>query len=236
LIIADGRVITTPGTYTCTIADEPTGCTTTYNYTVSEDPIISATATDEACENHTYTGLGGLVDRRITKDTTFTVTTRTLDAKCDSECVVTIKLVKAIWAQPDVVDKPAGESYTWHGNTYNKSVVVQDTLQSIVTGCDSICKLILTIGGVPPVAVENVELLEISLIPNPVTAGQTSFIYGNFSDVKNVEVLNSFGQVVDSFVPSTYPIEVQGINASGIYYVRITTEDERVAVQKLIVK
>jgi len=79
-------------------------------------------------------------------------------------------------------------------------------------------------------------MLNISLIPNPVNAGETSFIYGNFTNVKSVEILNSFGQVIDAFVPQTYPIEVQGVNASGIYYVRVVTEDEKVAVEKLIVK
>jgi len=235
LILADGTVVTTPGQYTCTI-HEITGCDVTYNYNVSMDSIISVPIYDEACENHPYTGYGGLVYRYISKDTTFTVTTRTLDAKCDSQSVVTIHVVPAIWAQPEVVTLPAGQTYTWHDRSFSKSTFVRDTLIAESTGCDSICTLNLTIGDVPPTGVENIELLEVSVVPNPVNAGQTSFIYGNFSNVKSVEVLNSFGQVVDTFVPSTYPIEVQGINAAGIYYVRVTTEDDRVAVEKLIVK
>jgi len=37
-------------------------------------------------------------------------------------------------------------------------------------------------------------------------------------------------------VPDSYPIEVKGIQASGIYFVRITNEDDKVAIEKLVVK
>jgi len=227
--------IQTPGTYTLTRYNPTIGCSITYHITATEDPIKTGYATDQACEDHLYTGFGlwGVV---ITKDTTFTQQRRTYDGMCDSLVNVSVTLIHTVWARTEEVSIDEGDSYEWHGTTYNTPTWKRDTLQSVVTGCDSICTLSLTVGGVSPVGVETVQLMNVSLIPNPVNAGQTSFIYGNFDDVKSVEVLNSFGQVIDTFVPETYPIEVQGINAAGIYYVRITTTDDQIAVEKLIVK
>lgn len=207
-------------------------CHITYHINAIENPAPVDSASDNACEGKRYTGFD-LFDVIITEDTTFTQQTRTSDGLCDSVVVVSIKLNPTLWSDPENVTVPSDSSYTWHDNTYTKTGVYRDTLQSMVTGCDSICTLNLLVGAV---AVDDVNLLKISFVPNPVNVGQISFVYGNLSDVKNVEILNSFGQVVDSFVPNAYPIEVQGINASGIYYIRITTEDDKVVVNKLIVK
>jgi len=227
-------IITTAGSYSFIRLNQATGCHTTYHVTATEITPTPEHVSDQACEGKPYYGYGesGII---ITKDTTITQHTRTADGKCDSVVIATVKLNHTTYGKTEYVEIAAGETYTWHDNTYTTSGVYYfDTTN--VNGCDSICKLNLTVGGVPPVAVDDVVILNISLIPNPVNAGETSFIYGNFGDVKSVEILNSFGQVVDTFVPAGYPIEVQGINASGIYYVRVTTADDRVAVQKLIVK
>ena len=184
---------------------------------------------DVACEGYLYTG-NGIFNLNVTTDTVVVITGRTVDARCDS--VTNVHLTFVATQHSDTTVEIHAESFTWQNNTYTASGDYDEKFQS-VEGCDSIVTLHLILHGD---GVENVAAINMSIVPNPVNAGQTSFIYGDFDNVKSVEVLNSFGQVIDTFVPDTYPIEVQGINASGIYYVRVVTEDEKVAVQKLIVK
>ena len=230
--VAD-TVIQTPGNYNRSVFNQTIGCQVNYHITVTEDPIKTGYATDYACEGKPYYGYG-VSGAIITKDTTINYTSRTAEG-CDSVVIATVELNKTTYGATEYMEIEAGDAYTWHDNTYTTSGIYYYTTTN-ANGCDSICKLNLTVGGVDPIGVEDVQLLNISLIPNPVNAGQTSFVYGNFTNVKSVEILNSFGQVIDAFVPQTYPIEVQGVNASGIYYVRVVTEDDKVAVEKLIVK
>ncbi len=230
VMVAD-TVIDIPGQYTIIRHDESTTCDITYYITATQNDPITEYLNDEVCENEPYYGYGvtGVV---ITQDTVVTENRRTQDGMCDSIVVVNVKLNPTIYGDPENVTITEGESYTWHENTYTAEGTYRDTLWAESTGCDSICTLILTVSA----DVENVEILNVSLVPNPVNAGQTVFVHGNFDNVKSVEILNSFGQVIDTFVPKTYPIEVQGIEVSGIYYIRATTEGGKVAVEKLIVK
>ena len=83
--------------------------------------------------------------------------------------------------------------------------------------------------------IESIISVRIDIVPNPVNAGKTFYIYGEFGDVKSVEILNSIGQVIDSFVPSGYPIEVRGIGTSGLYYIHLNTTEGKIVTKKLIV-
>jgi len=229
IMIAD-TVINTPGLTTFVRLNQQTGCYITYHVTATQTDPATEQIVDNACEDKPYTGYG-IMGEVLTADSTVTMNLRTADGKCDSILTVVITLNPTVYGTIENITVGRDEVYTWHDNTYTETGVYYDTLPA-ANGCDSICTLNLTVGT----AVDNVEMLDVTLVPNPVNAGETSFIYGNFGDVKSVEILNSFGQVVDTFVPAGYPIEVQGLNASGIYYVRVTTADDRVAVQKLIVK
>lgn len=83
--------------------------------------------------------------------------------------------------------------------------------------------------------IESIISVRMDIVPNPVNSGKTVYIYGEFGDVKSVEILNSTGQVIDSFVPSDYPIEVRGIETSGLYYIRLNTKEGKIVTEKLIV-
>lgn len=103
-------------------------------------------------------------------------------------------------------------------------------------GCDSLLFIVrLTEIGFYD-DVENISDVKIDIVPNPVNAGATAFIHGDFGEVDRVEIVNGFGQMVGSFVPDTYPIEIGGIEASGIYYVRLIAKDGNVHVRKMIVR
>jgi len=207
------------------------GCNVTYHITATTTAPVAQDVYDIACEGYLYTGYG-ITNLHVDADTVVEVRTKTVDAKCDSVANVHLKYVKTVYTDTTAWIKE-GEHITWHENTYSTAGDYPVTLPSKSTGCDSVVTLHLHVSGT---GVENVADIRMSIVPNPMNAGETSFVYGNFNGVKSVEILNSFGQVVSEFVPETYPIEVRGINASGIYYVRVITDDDKIAVQKLIVK
>jgi len=225
-------VITTPGNYLLVRHDQTLNCDFTYHIAATEDSVSTGADFDESCEGKPYYGFGiaGVI---LSADTTFTFNTRTVDGKCDSAVVVTIGFIPTVTGVVEEVTIPKDSSYIWHDQSYIASGTYRDTIPSLATGCDSVCILKLTVDQGSEV--ENPRVLEVCIVPNPVTAGQTSFVYVD-AEVTEVEILNSFGQVVDSFVPDGYPIEVGGVSASGIYYVRLLLIDGSVAVEKLIVK
>ena len=77
---------------------------------------------------------------------------------------------------------------------------------------------------------------DVSLTPNPVRPGMVAHVYGEFGEVETVEILNNSGQVIDRFAPSSYPIEIDGLEVDGLYYVRIITRSGEIYTEKLLVK
>ncbi|MCQ2344394.1 MAG: fibronectin type III domain-containing protein [Paludibacteraceae bacterium] len=216
------------GTYTL-VRVNATGCDVTYHITATENDIVPVDVHDVACEGYTYTGYG-ISNLNVTADTVVVLTGKTIDARCDSITNVHLRFVATAYV--DTFAEVHGESFTWHYNTYTESGEYLDTVPSSL-GCDSIVTLHLTLHGD---GLESVADVNMSIVPNPVNAGATAFVYGEFGEVERVEILSNFGQVVETFVPDTYPIEVSGISASGLYYVRVTTKSGSVHIQKLIVK
>ena len=230
--IAD-TIISTSGNYTLVRANGQ--CTLTYHINAIATPAPRADVSDIACKGEPYSGYG-IRNVILTSDTAFDIRSKIGGTQCDSVTHVTISVVDAVHTDEYVTVKDES-SYTWHDQTYTKDGDYTDTLRSVVTGCDSIVTLHLHFSGV---GVENVADVSMSIVPNPVNAGQTSFVYGDFGNVKRVEILNSFGQVIEAFEPETYPIEIGGINASGIssgvYYVRIVDVSGNVYTEKLMVR
>ena len=89
-------------------------------------------------------------------------------------------------------------------------------------------------------ATENTYALPIVVAPNPVYGGQSTFVNREWTAEEQngmrVEVLNAVGQLITSFAPATYPIEVGGLNVSGVYYIRITSGTGDVYIGRLVVK
>ena len=221
-------VITTAGTYVKSYFDATLGCQITITLNATVDPVVPAEFYDDACEGIPYSnyGFSGLT---ITKDTMVTRSLQTAD-RCDS--VINVYLTYHPTTYSDTtVHINEGEYFTWNENTYSEAGDYPAKLRSIY-GCDSIVTLHLIVGD----GVETVADVNMSIVPNPVNAGATAFVYGEFGEVEKVEILSNFGQIVETFVPDTYPIEVSGISASGLYYVRVTTKSGSVHLQKLIVK
>lgn len=127
----------------------------------------------------------------------------------------------------------AGETYDWNGISLSRAGTYKAKLTS-PRGCDSIVTLHLTVlTGVDEVAAESL----IRVVPNPANAGQPAQIFISSTEpIVRVEVINSLGSVVSVIEPDTIPINLTSPAVAGVYYVRVTTNDGRVAVTKLIVE
>lgn len=225
------QALNSTGTYTRSYSTAK-GCPVneTLHLTVN-DPII-VTHYDDACEGYPYYNYG-IMGATITHDTIIEVPGKRADF-CD-----TIAYVHITFHATDSSDIyktiNRGDIYNWDGTDLTEPGDYPAVFRSIYN-CDSVVTLHLTVLPDDGSGIENVTSVKIDVVPNPVTAGMTAYVHGDFGEVENVEILNNFGQVIDRFVPSTYPIEIRGIEASGLYFVRINTADGNVYTEKLIVK
>ena len=132
-----------------------------------------------------------------------------------------------------------GESFLFAGKELTESGVYSDSLVNQY-GCDSVIVLTLTVEETPIVGLENAELVELVLTPNPVQVGEELLINATFSaeelDGMVVEVFNSVGQCVYTSQPVVAPIAITGLPQAGVYMVNITTASGGRYQGKVIVK
>ena len=132
-----------------------------------------------------------------------------------------------------------GESYEFGGEFLTETGIYKDTLVNQY-GCDSVIVLTLTVEDTPIVGLENAELVELVLTPNPVQVGEELLINATFSaeelEGMVVEVFNSVGQCVYTSQPVVAPIAINGLPQAGVYMVNITTASGGRYQGKVIVK
>ena len=128
-----------------------------------------------------------------------------------------------------------GETYEFGGNSLSQAGEYEHTFHTAL-GCDSVVTLTLNV----TTPVDNAYALPIIVAPNPVYGGQSTFVNREWTAAEQsgmrVEVLNSVGQVVEVFTPTTFPIEVGGIYTSGVYYIRVTTGTGDIYLGRLVVR
>lgn len=183
---------------------------------------------DYACEGYLYTGYG-LVDVELANDTVVEYYTQT-PFGCDSTAFVVIYITPAEYATDDL-ELTLAEAADRFGISEIGEYVVTDTLKNEV-GCDSIVTYNLNV----VTALDEVNMLNVKVVPNPVMAGTVTYVYGDIENAEKVEIINNMGQVVSVFRPSTYPIAIDGATMPGLYFVRITTSEGNVVVDKFVVK
>lgn len=229
-VLVVDTIIYDAGSYILNRIDPVGGCMITYHITVTVTPADAVDVYDYVCEGYPYVGNGisGLV---VNGDTMVTVTTRTIDAQCDSVTNVHIKFVPTVYKEINETIA-AGEIYNFDGNDLTQSGTYHATFATEEYGCDSVVTLNLVVGT----GVESVSEVRFDVVPNPINAGATALIYGEIADIDRIEVINSVGQVVQTIEPSTYPIELSGISVSGVYNIRLVAKDGSVYIQKLMVK
>ena len=131
--------------------------------------------------------------------------------------------------------------YEYKGLYYDKSTLPDTYVDTIVikTGnCEEVIihTLIVELAD----AIDNVNTVDLVMVPNPVAVNGTIYINAEFSaeerDGMRVEVFNAIGQCVYVDTPSIYPIEIGGLQERGMYIVRIVTGNGKCYSDKLIVE
>ena len=89
-------------------------------------------------------------------------------------------------------------------------------------------------------AVEDVDVFDLIMVPNPLKANSTLYINADFTVEEReglvVEVFNAVGQIVYRDESVVHPIAITGLNQPGLYVVRISTADGKSYLGKVIVE
>lgn len=136
-------IYTTTGVYQDILTSVLTGCDSTVNLNLTVVPTQFTTLTEAICNGETYT-VG------TTNYTTSGTYQNTLAAVSGCDSIVTLNLTVHPIPQTNLVQSICdGETYTVGTSNYTVSGNYQNTLTSLVTGCDSIVNLNLTVIPIP---------------------------------------------------------------------------------------
>lgn len=229
---ADAEEISTAGEHTKRFTNH-LGCDSIVTLILTVDAPIVSEHEDYVCENYPYDNYGFNIPV-ITKDTVLTRTIKTKGGQCDSTVKVNVDFRATVYTDSIASIKPGGE-FKFCGSTYTKGGTYE-CHERTVDGCDSIIRLTLTVES----GVEYATALPLVVAPNPVRGGESTYVDRDWTaeeqDGMRVEILNSVGQVMSTEVPTSFPIEIQTVKVSGIYYVRVITGTGDVYIGKLVVK
>ncbi len=124
----------------------PGSCAT---ITISVNPTYNLSKTDMVCMGDSYTFPDGTTQNNITAQVVHTsnlLTTRL----CDSIIVTTVD-VNTIFKNTSNETICNGDSVEWRGNWYKTASVYTESYTSVITGCDSIYELELTVNPSPQI-------------------------------------------------------------------------------------
>ena len=226
-----GTAITEAGTYTHSMINT-LGCDSIITLTVTTTPAPFTQVSDYVCEGQEYYGYGFTLND-IVSDTVVTRTVKTTEG-CDSIVELTLDFIPTVRVAITATINE-GETYEFGGNSLSQAGEYEHTFHTAL-GCDSVVTLTLNV----TTPVDNAYALPIIVAPNPVYGGQSTFVNREWTAAEQsgmrVEVLNSVGQVVEVFTPTSFPIEVGGIYTSGVYYIRVTTGTGDIYLGRLVVR
>jgi PKD repeat protein len=137
----NGQTYAAAGIYSVTLTSVTTGCDSIAELVLTVNPTVYSTP-QSICDNQLpYTWNG----QTYTAAGIYSVTLTTLTTGCDSiaELVLTVNPTVNSTTQSMLCDNQL--PYTWNGQTYTAAGTYSVTLTSIVTGCDSIAELVLTV-------------------------------------------------------------------------------------------
>ena len=227
------RELTEAGIYSDSLINV-LGCDSIIKLTLSVSEPTRGIFDDYVCEGYEYVGFGFRLNASDIKgDTTLSRVVKNIDG-CDS--IIQVNLAYIPMAVIDTtVFISEGDYYDFGEQTLTKPGKYTETFIT-AEGCDSVINLTLEY----KTALDNIHSLPLIIAPNPIHLGQMpivdhAFTFDEQQGLK-VEVINSVGQVIFIDTPTTYPIMLNRIDVSGIYYIRIITGKGESYVGKLIVQ
>ena len=235
----------TPGTYNkdTTYFNPVTGMSIeTLTLTVRNGGLHTETA--EVCENIGYPFFG----RIITTSGTYNHYSYA-DNGCDSITTLNLTVYPSYELFETQVINQDDLPVTIGDKTYDYGYPVGDSYVVINGqtdfGCDSIVKISIEI--TPCVecdssGIDYAVLKNFVIAPNPISVGSRVQITADFTiEERNglkVDVISAIGGTIKTFYPAatTYPIEVSGFDATGMYVIRVITGDGKIFFGKIIAK
>lgn len=184
-----------------------------------------------------YTGHGF---EGLSKSDTYTLSLQSVDG-CDSTIVLNLTVLEGdtTYIEKTITTDDLPYDYeTIHYGEDTKPGVYVDTITVEKDGKEYV--IIHTLIIEQGTAVDVVKDFDLIMVPNPLKANSTLFINADFSvEERNglvVEVFNAVGQRIYMDAPSIYPIEINGLNNSGVYIVRVITGTGKSYQDKVIVE
>jgi gliding motility-associated-like protein len=136
----NGNSYAVAGTFTDTLI-AITGCDSIVTLTISVNPVLYSSTTDSVCDGSAYNWNGQL----YLLTGTYSVTLSSLITGCDSIATLNLIVLPVQSSNTSAVICDTDTPFTWGSQNVSTSGVYYDTLLSIITGCDSIAILQLTV-------------------------------------------------------------------------------------------
>ena len=192
------------------------GCDSLITLSLTVLPASHTDLSAEGCDSYEWNG------ETYTQSGDYSVSYTAANG-CDS--IVTLHLTISHSVTSEFTIETNEGCYTWNGTEYCQSGDYTQTLQT-VAGCDSVVTLHLTVG----VGIEDHDLnAAIFLTPNPAT--NICRINGLETEPISVDLYDMNGKLVRR--PNTTEFDVSTL-PTGIYMVRVTTNDNRIINLKMV--
>ena len=203
--------------------------------TVLPDYRLTLKEVIKSGEKYTGHGFEGL-----SKSDTYTLELKSVDG-CDSTIVLHLTVLEGDTTYMEKTITTDELPYEYESIYYDENTkpgVYVDTLVLEKDGNEFV--IIHTLIVEKGTAVDVVRNFDLIVVPNPVVANHTLYINADFTVEEReglmVEVFNSVGQCIYVDTPNIYPIEINGLNITGVYVVRVVTGDGKSYQGKVIVE
>ena len=238
-----GRTLTESGVYRDTVTDE-SGCMAITELTLTVLPDYRRSYTAYFCAGTSYSDENF---QGVTEEGTYTNPLTSTVGGCDS--TVTITLIALGGDTVRVTDSITTEElpYTIDGTdiTYEAGTepgTYTDTVEISVSTeageCSDVLIHTLVIDDVT--AFNAAEVKELILTPNPVRVHESVMVHLELTPEERegltVQVFSSTGSLMRQFTPDGEPITIDGLDAAGVYMVRIVDGLGKVYTGKVIVR
>ena len=229
------RTITESGVYTETFKTAE-GCDSIVTLTVNVADNLRSILNEFICTGEVYSGNGF---NGIPVAGTYTLPLTSVGG-CDSTIVLNLIELKddTIHVEQNItIDELP---YTFASKVYDENTEIGIYTDEIFVEHDSCSSVVvLTLKVEEPVGVDNIELSDLVLYPNPVQAGDMINIEGNFTmeelDGMYVEVYTMLGSCIYSSQFTTLNSQLS-IDNRGLYIVRVIAGNGTIYQGKIIVK
>ena len=245
----DGRTFTSDGSWKEVTVEErkaaveEDGCDSVITHTViyaqKYDMVIEAAI----CDGETYNKNGFTAqaerDYHLTETSDLT--------GCDSLVTLNLLVINPGETEREVTRNiTVGQlPYNFYGDEYDENTAPgqytgEVTVTSESGACSMTVKYTLNVGDIEP-GTDNVTAPgELILTPNPVRVHETVMLHLDLTaaerDGLTVSVYGSTGALIERFAPDSEPIVIDGLDAAGVYMVRVTDGLGHIYQGKIIVR